>query len=238
LLILTRKSGESLIIGDGIRVTLLEIRGKQVRLGIEAPAEVVVLREEVFQRLAQKNLQAEEFLYPDLQEVVRALGRELPERWGREENLSSAALVTVDSKNFGRITLPENALINFPAGLFGMEQLHTFGLLEDPRTAPLSVLQCLDDPRHCLVVAEPAQINPDFRLRALSGALKDLEAGSVQDLKALAILTIPAERPGETTANLQAPLLINPKLRRGKQVILEGPQYSYQYPVTFPLRRS
>jgi carbon storage regulator len=58
LLILTRKTGEGLFIGDNIRIKILEIRGKQIRLGIEAPASVVVLREEIYRRIQEENLQA------------------------------------------------------------------------------------------------------------------------------------------------------------------------------------
>lgn len=47
MLILTRKTGEGILIGDKIRLRILEIQGKQVRLGIEAPPEVIILREEV-----------------------------------------------------------------------------------------------------------------------------------------------------------------------------------------------
>jgi carbon storage regulator len=47
MLILTRKSGETIRIGDSIAVTVLEVKGTQIRLGIDAPKEVVVDREEV-----------------------------------------------------------------------------------------------------------------------------------------------------------------------------------------------
>lgn len=58
MLILTRKSGERITIGDQIRVTVLEIRGKQVRLGIEAPPDTMVHREEIFQRIQRENRMA------------------------------------------------------------------------------------------------------------------------------------------------------------------------------------
>jgi len=60
MLILTRKSGERITIGDHIRVTVLEIKGKQVRLGIEAPPETRVHREEIFQRIQRENRLAAE----------------------------------------------------------------------------------------------------------------------------------------------------------------------------------
>jgi carbon storage regulator len=50
MLILTRKPGESLMIGEGIRVTILQVRGNQVRVGVVAPTTFTVDREEVFLR--------------------------------------------------------------------------------------------------------------------------------------------------------------------------------------------
>jgi len=50
MLVLTRRVNERIVIGDDVTVTVLEVRGDQVRLGIEAPRDVKVLREEVLQR--------------------------------------------------------------------------------------------------------------------------------------------------------------------------------------------
>ncbi len=229
MLILSRKIGESLFIGDDIRVVLLEIRGKQVRLGIEAPADIVVLREEIFQRLAQENHQAAGFLDSDLEEVARSLGPVPPEPPGLPEAAPGAAVITIDTRFWGQITVPEERIITFPAGLPGAAKFHGYALLEEPRIAPFSFLQSVDSPTLALVLVEPTKVAPDFRLGPLVTALKELEAGSVQDLEVLVILTIPPGRPRETTANLQCPLLINPGSRQGKQVIMESPQYSHKH---------
>ncbi|GJH43597.1 carbon storage regulator CsrA [Pasteurella canis] len=53
MLILTRKVGESLLIGDDISITILNIRGNQVKIGIKAPKDVSVHREEIYQRIKQ-----------------------------------------------------------------------------------------------------------------------------------------------------------------------------------------
>ncbi len=58
MLILTRRLGESIQIGDDIRITFLDIKGKQVRMGIEAPKDVMVHREEVYRMIQEQNLQA------------------------------------------------------------------------------------------------------------------------------------------------------------------------------------
>ena len=51
MLILTRKVGESVLIGDDISITVLSVRGNQVKLGVQAPKEVSVHREEIYQHI-------------------------------------------------------------------------------------------------------------------------------------------------------------------------------------------
>lgn len=58
MLILTRRSGETVNIGNDITVTVLGIKGNQVRLGINAPKEVAVHREEVAERIAREQADA------------------------------------------------------------------------------------------------------------------------------------------------------------------------------------
>ena len=56
MLILTRRTSETLMIGDSVTVTVLEVEGNQVRLGINAPKDVPVHREEVFECIKQEKL--------------------------------------------------------------------------------------------------------------------------------------------------------------------------------------
>lgn len=58
MLILTRKSGEGVRIGDDIRVVILEIKGNQVRIGIEAPESMAVHRDEVYEKIKSENIKA------------------------------------------------------------------------------------------------------------------------------------------------------------------------------------
>ena len=58
MLVLTRKLGENIRIGDSVKITVLEVRSGQVKLGIEAPPEVKVHREEIYARIQEENRRA------------------------------------------------------------------------------------------------------------------------------------------------------------------------------------
>lgn len=73
MLILTRKLGESITIAENIKITVLGIAGKQVKLGILAPDNVSVHREEIFNKIKQENLQALAVAKDDLQEAAKIL---------------------------------------------------------------------------------------------------------------------------------------------------------------------
>lgn len=73
LLILTRKKEEAILIGKDIVVKVLDIEGDRVRLGIEAPRELKVLREELYNEVSNENIKALESTKKDIDDVFKIL---------------------------------------------------------------------------------------------------------------------------------------------------------------------
>jgi carbon storage regulator len=73
MLILTRKLGEQINIGDDITVTLLEIKGAQVKLGIQAPKSIGIHRNEIYEKIREENLRSSNISDSDLSKAVALL---------------------------------------------------------------------------------------------------------------------------------------------------------------------
>lgn len=73
MLVLTRKLGESIAIDDHIKIVVVQIKGKQVRLGIKAPKETKIHREEVYQAIQDQNTAASQSSLDDLSRLNQEL---------------------------------------------------------------------------------------------------------------------------------------------------------------------
>jgi len=74
MLILTRKLGEQITIEDDITITLIEIKGSHVKLGIDAPKNVVIHRREIYERIREENLGSSMVVDADLSRAESILG--------------------------------------------------------------------------------------------------------------------------------------------------------------------
>ena len=81
MLVLTRKKGQSLMIGQDVEIVIVEIQGDQVRLGITAPKSVSIHRKEVYEEIVQENLQASSVTLSteDLKKAMESLYKEKKE---------------------------------------------------------------------------------------------------------------------------------------------------------------
>jgi carbon storage regulator len=73
MLVLTRKLGESISIDDDVKIVVLQIKGRQVRLGIEAPRDTKIHREEVYLAIQEQNKAAAESKPAEVKKVAKVL---------------------------------------------------------------------------------------------------------------------------------------------------------------------
>ncbi len=75
MLVLTRKVGEAIAIGDDVKIIVMQVKGKQVRLGIKASPSTAVHREEIYQRIQEENLAASKPDKGSLEEAGTLIGQ-------------------------------------------------------------------------------------------------------------------------------------------------------------------
>ena len=75
MLVLTRKLGEKIQIGDDINIVIMEVKGKQVKLGIEAPSNIKVHREEIYQKIQDENIRASNIEITDFSELEKLIDK-------------------------------------------------------------------------------------------------------------------------------------------------------------------
>jgi carbon storage regulator len=78
MLILTRKLGEQIAVGENIRITLLEIKGSQAKLGIEAPRSVGIYRNEIYEKIVTENVISSAVESPDVSLAEALLRKNRP----------------------------------------------------------------------------------------------------------------------------------------------------------------
>ncbi|HEY7067134.1 MAG TPA: flagellar assembly protein FliW [Chloroflexota bacterium] len=122
------------------------------------------------------------------------------------------------------VELAEEARLTFPTGLPGFEEYTAFALIEDEYYAPFCWLQALDDPHISLLLVPPQCIEPDYDLPLADEDRESLRLEARAEPRLYCIVVVP-ENAAEMTANLMAPLAINPARRRGKQIIRVDERY-------------
>ncbi len=132
------------------------------------------------------------------------------------------------TKAFGELEVSEKQRLRFKEGILGFEDIHEYILIDSVDGGPFYWLQAEKIPEIAFVVIEPSLILPEYKLDADSKDLLELEIEKPEDALLFCIVTV-SDDPGDITANLLGPVVINKMSHRAKQIISATDKYSVRH---------
>jgi flagellar assembly factor FliW len=131
----------------------------------------------------------------------------------------------------GEREVARESVLYFPHGLIGLDDKREFVLIPVRENSPFLLLQCVSDPGLGLLVADPFPFIPDYNVKLEQAEKKLLRVENIRQIAVLVTVSIPKNRPQETTLNLTGPIILNTKARIG----LQAPQVNSKLPTHFRL---
>ena len=135
----------------------------------------------------------------------------------------------IQTREFGLIEVGEDAVYEFADGIYGFESEKQFAIfsrqIED---CSFLYLQSVGSLFPCFLVFEPWDMYPDYRPSISKEDLEFCQVDNVDDLIFLVIATVPPNIE-ELSINIKSPVVLNPKTRKAKQVILQNLYYGVRY---------
>ncbi|MEX2415532.1 MAG: flagellar assembly protein FliW [Paenibacillaceae bacterium] len=125
---------------------------------------------------------------------------------------------------FGKIEIEEDKVVQFPHGIPGFEESQQFVLLSIGDDIPFSYLQCIDNEKLSLLVAEPFGFYPDYEFTITDVLKEELHIEAEDQVVVLTVVSV-RDHLADATVNLLAPIVINHKSALGRQIILHDSDY-------------
>jgi len=144
--------------------------------------------------------------------------------------------VFIETERFGSFEMDERKSVDFPAGLPGFEDLHTFIIIKTNETQPLYWLQSTENKYIALPVVVPFEIVDEYTIQIRDDELRGLKVESQDDLLIMNVVVIP-EDITKMTVNLAAPIIINAKLGLGKQIVIDAKEMPLRFPIYDAVKR-
>lgn len=142
----------------------------------------------------------------------------------------------IQTAHFGEVEIDENNILIFEKGLPGLEHDISYALLSNEDSRPVCWLQSLGHKEISLPVMDPFAICRDYSFDISTDDVNELGIEQVKDVYVLSILVIP-QNVNAMTINLSAPIIINVKNKKGRQIILDDRKYRVRVPVSELLRK-
>jgi flagellar assembly factor FliW len=137
--------------------------------------------------------------------------------------------VTIKTDIYGEIELDEKQIFSFTDGILGFDYIKKFAFFDsDDENSPFKWLQAVDESHLAFATIIPVDVFGSYDLVISDTELEAVGTEDPNDLIVIAIVTIP-QNPKEMTANLQGPIILNPKTGMGRQVISLSDKYTVKH---------
>ncbi|MBN2528421.1 MAG: flagellar assembly protein FliW [Deltaproteobacteria bacterium] len=133
----------------------------------------------------------------------------------------------ISTTRFGELELNEADVFHFSDGIIGFPDFQYFVVLEHNPGSPFKWIQSTTEPEMAFVVVDPLLLDPDYPMDKVREAIAT-DKRTPKDIGAAVIAVVPPA-PHPITVNLLAPLALDPELRTGRQVILNGTDYTTRH---------
>ena len=135
----------------------------------------------------------------------------------------------INTRDFGVVSVEDDALYQFDDGLYGFEEDKKFAVFEKSlEDFSFLYLQSVDHLDPCFLVFEPWDLHPDYQPVLTKEDMEICQADHTDDLIFLVIASVPSSIE-ELSINIKSPVVLNPKTRKARQVILQNPDYTVRY---------
>lgn len=140
----------------------------------------------------------------------------------------------INTRDFGMVHVDEDAIYEFPEGLYGFEEDKHFAIFEKSiEDISFLYLQSVDNAVPCFLVFEPWDLHPEYQPDLSREDMEICQVDHYDDLIFLVIANVP-DSIEKLSINIKSPVVLNPKTKKARQVILQNPDYTVRY---FPFQK-
>lgn len=136
--------------------------------------------------------------------------------------------MNIETKFLGNYDITDRPVITFPKGLPAFEDEQQFVVLPFDEGTPFYVLQSMNTVDIAFIMADPFEFFSDYKVKLPEATIEHLQIDKEDDIAIFTLLTV-QDPFTDTTTNLQAPIIINAKAKRGEQLILLQDNYQTKH---------
>lgn len=144
----------------------------------------------------------------------------------------------ITTTRFGDVEVDDGKVITFTQGPIGFSYSRDYVRLSNQlgENTPFRWLQSVAHPDMAFVIVDPLTFLPDYRINITAAEVHDLEPENPEDIKVYCVVVIP-EKIHDMTANLRAPILINERNFKAKQIIMNDTKLSLRFPIMHEMEK-